>query len=106
MLYPHYFCEWIEWLGFWIAAGFSSVPAMMFVVNEVAAMLPRAVKGKRWYAEKFGEEKIRNKWAVIPGVLGGGREERESWRKIGSRTAACVERRGSTLVDAAVTRTL
>ncbi|VUC30195.1 unnamed protein product [Clonostachys rosea] len=31
-------------------------------------MLPRAVSGKRWYAEKFGEEKVAKKWAVIPGV--------------------------------------
>ncbi|KAK1772309.1 hypothetical protein QBC33DRAFT_5148 [Phialemonium atrogriseum] len=69
LLYPHYFAEWIEWMGFWIACGVSCQPAMMFVVNEIASMLPRAVKGKRWYEEKFGKEKIRGKWAVIPGVL-------------------------------------
>jgi 3-oxo-5-alpha-steroid 4-dehydrogenase 1 len=68
MLYPHYLVEWVEWFGFWMACGWSCVPAMCFVVNEVFAMLPRAVRGKRWYMERFGEDKIRRKWAVIPGV--------------------------------------
>ncbi|KAK3490409.1 ATP-dependent DNA helicase [Neurospora hispaniola] len=68
MLYPHYFCEWVEWLGFYMAAGWGCLPARCFLLNEVAAMLPRAVKGKQWYMEKFGEEKISKKWAVIPGV--------------------------------------
>ncbi|KUI67362.1 hypothetical protein VM1G_03305 [Cytospora mali] len=69
MLYPHYFAEWVEWAGFYLACGLGCVPARMFVINEIAAMLPRAVKGKKWYVEKFGEEKIRNKWAVLPGIL-------------------------------------
>ena len=68
MLYPHYFAEWVEWAGFWMAAGWTCVPARCFLINEVAAMLPRAVKGKQWYIERFGEEKIKRKWAVIPGV--------------------------------------
>ncbi|KAK4212254.1 putative 3-oxo-5-alpha-steroid 4-dehydrogenase [Rhypophila decipiens] len=68
MLYPHYFVEWIEWTGFWIAAGVGCTPARCFVVNEVAAMLPRAVNGKKWYEDKFGREKIGKRWAVIPGV--------------------------------------
>ncbi|KEY74640.1 hypothetical protein S7711_05069 [Stachybotrys chartarum IBT 7711] len=68
MLYPHYLSEWVEWLGFWMAAGFSCVPARAFLLNEVAAMLPRAVNGKKWYAEKFGQDKISKKWAIIPGV--------------------------------------
>ncbi|RDL37768.1 putative steroid 5 alpha-reductase [Venustampulla echinocandica] len=42
VLYPHYLCEWIEWLGFWIIGGWACVPARNFVVNEVATMLPRA----------------------------------------------------------------
>lgn len=68
MLYPHYFMEWVEWFGFWMAAGWGCVPARCFVVNEIAAMLPRAVSGRKWYAEKFGEERIKGRWAVIPGV--------------------------------------
>lgn len=68
MLYPHYFVEWVEWFGFWMAAGWGCVPARCFLFNEIAAMLPRAVKGRQWYVEKFGEDKIKGRWAVIPGV--------------------------------------
>lgn len=68
MLYPHYFMEWIEWLGFWIAGGSSFAPARAFLLAEISAMLPRAVSGKKWYAQKFGEEKIKGKYAIIPGV--------------------------------------
>ncbi|ATY61344.1 steroid 5 alpha-reductase [Cordyceps militaris] len=68
MLYPHYLLEWIEWLGFWMAAGWSCAPARAFFVNELLTMLPRAVNGKKWYVDKFGPEKINKKWAVIPGV--------------------------------------
>jgi 3-oxo-5-alpha-steroid 4-dehydrogenase 1 len=68
MLYAHYFCEWIEWTGFWIAAGWGCVPARTFVINEVMVMFPRAVRGKWWYQERFGEEKVKGKWAVLPGI--------------------------------------
>ncbi|KAI5456568.1 hypothetical protein BGZ63DRAFT_395807 [Mariannaea sp. PMI_226] len=68
MLFPHYFCEWVEWAGFWMAAGWGSVPARTFLINEVCSMLPRAVRGKRWYVDRFGEDKVGKKWAVIPGV--------------------------------------
>lgn len=69
MLYPHYFVEWVEWFGFWMACGWGCLPARCFLFNEIAAMLPRAVKGRKWYADKFGEEKIKGRWAVIPGVV-------------------------------------
>lgn len=68
MLYPHYLCEWVEWAGFWMAAGWGCAPARAFLINEIFAMLPRAVRGKRWYLERFGEDKVGKKWAVIPGV--------------------------------------
>ena len=68
MLYPHYLCEWVEWAGFWIAAGWGCVPARAFLVNEVVTMAPRAVRGKWWYIERFGEEKVGKKWAILPGV--------------------------------------
>lgn len=68
MLFPHYFCEWIEWFGFWMATGWS-VPGRAFLVNELFSMLPRAMNGRKWYAESFGEEKIRRKWTAIPGVF-------------------------------------
>lgn len=69
MLFPHYFCEWVEWFGFWMAAGFTCVPARAFFVNEVFSMLPRAVNGKKWYVDKFGADKVGKKWAVLPGVV-------------------------------------
>ncbi|RDW91488.1 putative steroid 5 alpha-reductase [Coleophoma crateriformis] len=69
ILYPHYLCEWIEWTGYWIMAGLGCVPARNFVINEIATMLPRAVQGKQWYVQRFGEEKIAGRKAVIPGVL-------------------------------------
>jgi 3-oxo-5-alpha-steroid 4-dehydrogenase 1 len=69
MLYPHYFVEWIEWTGFYMAAGWSCLPARMFVVNEVFAMLPRAVKGKQWYVQRFGADQVGRRYAVIPGVI-------------------------------------
>lgn len=68
ILYPHYLCEWIEWAGFWMAAGWGCVPARAFLFNEVATMVPRAVRGRWWYLERFGEEKVGKKWAVLPGV--------------------------------------
>ena len=48
ILYAHYFCEWMEWAGFWMIGGWNCVPARNFLVNEVSTMLPRALQGKRW----------------------------------------------------------
>ncbi len=69
ILFAHYSVEWVEWIGFWIACGWSCAPARAFVVNEITSMLPRAVRGKKWYLERFGEEKIKGRWAAIPGVI-------------------------------------
>lgn len=69
VLFPHYFCEWIEWCGFWMVGGLACVPARSFVINEVTTMLPRAVQGKHWYIERFGREKIGSRKAVIPGII-------------------------------------
>lgn len=69
ILYPHYLCEWVEWTGFWIMGGGGFVPGRTFVVNEVATMLPRAVRGKWWYVERFGKEKVGKRKAIIPGLL-------------------------------------
>ncbi|KAI0416473.1 3-oxo-5-alpha-steroid 4-dehydrogenase-domain-containing protein [Xylaria grammica] len=68
MLFPHYFMEWVEWTGYWIAGGVAFTPARSFLLNEFFAMFPRAVSGGKWYKEKFGEEKIKGKYVVIPGV--------------------------------------
>jgi 3-oxo-5-alpha-steroid 4-dehydrogenase 1 len=70
VLYPHYLCEWIEWGGFWMLGGWSCMPARSFLLNEISTMLPRALSGKRWYIERFGEARVgKGKKAVIPGLL-------------------------------------
>jgi len=70
VLYPHYLCEWIEWAGFWMVGGFACVPARSFLFNEISTMLPRALSGKRWYMQRFGEAEVgKGKKAVIPGIL-------------------------------------
>jgi len=52
-----------------MVGGWNCVPARNFLVNEIFAMLPRAVAGKKWYIDKFGKEKVGSRKAVIPGVL-------------------------------------
>ena len=69
VLYPHYLCEWVEWAGFWMAAGVGCVPARTFLVNEVTTMLARAVEGRAWYVRKFGSEKVGRRRAVLPGLI-------------------------------------
>ena len=69
VLFPHYLCEWIEWTGWWMIGGFHCTPARCFLLNEIAAMLPRALNGKQWYVEKFGKDKVGNRKAIIPGIL-------------------------------------
>jgi 3-oxo-5-alpha-steroid 4-dehydrogenase 1 len=69
VLFPHYFCEWVEWLGFWIVGGWDCVPARAFLGNEIASMSPRALSGWRWYVAKFGRDKVGSRKAVIPGLL-------------------------------------
>jgi len=99
--YPNYFCEWIEWSGFALAASTSpdfpllltaltrapaarsftalatlfapfadSVsPEWAFVLSEVLLMLPRAVRGHRWYLDRFGESYPHERRVVIPFLL-------------------------------------
>lgn len=69
ILYPHYFCEWLEWAGFWMIGGLNCVPARSFLLNEIFAMFPRALQGRQWYIDKFGREKIGKKKAIIPFVI-------------------------------------
>lgn len=75
--YPNYFCEWIEWLGFALAASplpsFASVstfletatPPFVFFITEVLLMLPRAYRGHKWYLNRFPDYPKERK-AVIP----------------------------------------
>ena len=69
ILFPHYFCEWIEWTAFWMIGGWGCTPARSFLINEITTMLPRAIQGRQWYIEKFGKERVGNRKAIIPGLL-------------------------------------
>jgi 3-oxo-5-alpha-steroid 4-dehydrogenase 1 len=69
ILYAHYFCEWIEWCGFWFVGGIGCIPASNFVFNEVITMFPRAWNGWYWYVDRFGRDKIGNRKAAIPFLL-------------------------------------
>lgn len=78
--YPNYFCEWVEWTGFAIAAApvppLTSPTAFMqhihgpwvFVLMEILVMLPRAYKGHQWYLDKFAEYPKERK-AVVPFLI-------------------------------------
>ncbi|RPA85180.1 hypothetical protein BJ508DRAFT_412295 [Ascobolus immersus RN42] len=67
VLHAHYFSEWVEWTGLWIATGSGwRNPVLLFVMFEVATMLPRAVQGRRWYVEKFGRAVVGGRKAVVP----------------------------------------
>jgi 3-oxo-5-alpha-steroid 4-dehydrogenase 1 len=70
VLFPHYLCEWVEWFGFWMVGGIKEfTPGRSFLLNEIFAMLPRAVQGWHWYVEKFGRDKVGKRKAVIPGLI-------------------------------------
>lgn len=78
--YPNYFCEWVEWLGFALAAAplpsfasFGSLlstltPPYLFLLSEVFLMLPRAYKGHKWYHQRFPDYPKERK-AVVPFVF-------------------------------------
>ncbi|GAA5836221.1 hypothetical protein JCM11251_007398 [Rhodosporidiobolus azoricus] len=97
--HPSYISEWIEWSGFTLAtlvlapspfppSAFSSPsvmrlpavlrpfiawhlqPPALFVLWEIAAMLPRARSGHVWYRKTFGKEWEEKgaKWVVLPGL--------------------------------------
>lgn len=74
--YPNYFCEWLEWLGFALAAApipslmsiHSYQPPWIFFLNEVLVMFPRAYRGHKWYHERFPDYPKERK-AVIPFVF-------------------------------------
>lgn len=42
------------------------VPAVLFLINAVANMLPHARWGRKWYVEKFGEKEVAGRGAVVP----------------------------------------
>ncbi|KAL1886273.1 hypothetical protein Plec18167_000202 [Paecilomyces lecythidis] len=42
------------------------LPAVLFVVNAIANMLPHARWGRKWYVEKFGDAGVQGRGAVVP----------------------------------------
>lgn len=44
------------------------LPALAFLLNCMAAMLPQARRGLRWYKQTFGNEAIVGRSAIVPGV--------------------------------------
>lgn len=78
--YPNYLCEWVEWIGFALAAAplpsltsFSQLlatlsPPWLFVAMEVLTMLPRAYRGHQWYRARFPDYP-RERKAILPFIL-------------------------------------
>lgn len=76
IMFPHYSSEWLEWTGYWILGaawglgwGWQVSAALMFLINELVTMAPRAWTGVGWYEKKFGKRAVAGRKAVIPGVL-------------------------------------
>lgn len=76
VMFPHYLLEWVEWTGYWILGGawglgwsWRTSAALMFLVNELVTMSPRAWNGVEWYEKKFGKRALAGRNAVIPGLL-------------------------------------
>lgn len=93
--YPNYLCEWIEWLGFALAAApfpypvssFSELfswktllypsyawepnmtPPWIFLIAEVMTMLPRAYRGHQWYKLKFKDSYPKERRAIVPFLI-------------------------------------
>jgi 3-oxo-5-alpha-steroid 4-dehydrogenase 1 len=44
-------------------------PPWLFLINEVAAMVPRGFKSHQWYKQKFGNEFPKDRKAFLPGLL-------------------------------------
>jgi 3-oxo-5-alpha-steroid 4-dehydrogenase 1 len=78
--FPNYFCEWMEWAAFALAAApvpslaspaafmSSLTPPWLFFFAELLTMTPRALKGHSWYKRKF-EDYPPKRTAVVPFVL-------------------------------------
>lgn len=69
--YPNYLCEWVEWLGFALAAcptPSATAAPWVFFVAEIMTMFPRAWRGHEWYHQKFTDYPKERK-VVIPFIL-------------------------------------
>lgn len=54
----------LSYLPFWPTRLLS--PGSMFLVAELAAMIPRAVRTQAWYRRTFGDRYPKNRKIVIP----------------------------------------
>lgn len=54
----------LSYLPFWPSRLLS--PAAMFLLAELTAMTPRAVRAQRWYKKTFGDLYPKNRKVVIP----------------------------------------
>ncbi|KAI1414654.1 hypothetical protein F5Y13DRAFT_13163 [Hypoxylon sp. FL1857] len=70
---PHYTCECALYLSLALVAapkGQLYNRTLICAVLFVAVNLGVTANGtKKWYAEKFGHEKVQGKWSMIPGVF-------------------------------------
>jgi 3-oxo-5-alpha-steroid 4-dehydrogenase 1 len=58
---------WVAKVGFWPPVLIA--PEWLFVVNEIAAMVPRAIRAQAWYRDTFGERFPKDRKIVIPGLF-------------------------------------
>jgi 3-oxo-5-alpha-steroid 4-dehydrogenase 1 len=65
LISPNYFCEMVEWLGYWVAAGFSPA-ALSFVLWTAANLIPHSVLNARWARAKFGSDLPPTRRTFIP----------------------------------------
>ncbi|KAN0081286.1 3-oxo-5-alpha-steroid 4-dehydrogenase domain containing protein [Tylopilus felleus] len=78
--YPNYLCEWLEWIGFALAAApvpdltslstlvASVQPPWIFFVSEICLMIGRAYNGHQWYLKNFPDYP-KDRRVVIPYVF-------------------------------------
>jgi 3-oxo-5-alpha-steroid 4-dehydrogenase 3 len=73
LICPHYTCECLIYITIaFIAAPegrFFNGPALCGAVFVLANLGATALGTRRWYAEKFGADKIASRWTMIPFVF-------------------------------------
>ncbi|KAG5980468.1 hypothetical protein E4U55_003994 [Claviceps digitariae] len=70
---PHYTCECVIYLAISVMAAprgsFLDRPVLCGVVFVVINLGITASNTKQWYADKFGADKVADKWRMIPGIF-------------------------------------